>query len=184
MIYASSKDELKKRLVGIATEVQANDMSGFDMRDVVERVSKVWLDYIFRTCQFVRRREAELINPDWERTVNYLLLSWWGISLECIMKPSSCMCEEAVRFGTTSLLSGGSSISMCRYLHYEMDTQVWFIEHARTCIGTSCLVHESQTAYAQHGVPHGLPIPKEILDSYRLNRQLVQTSLTITSRKQ
>ena len=41
MIYASSKDELKKRLVGIATEVQANDMSGFDMRDVVERVSKV-----------------------------------------------------------------------------------------------------------------------------------------------
>ncbi len=41
MIYASSKDELKKRLVGVATEVQANDKAGFDMRDVVERVSKV-----------------------------------------------------------------------------------------------------------------------------------------------
>ncbi len=32
MIYASSMDELKKRLVGIATEVQANDKSGFDMK--------------------------------------------------------------------------------------------------------------------------------------------------------
>ena len=41
MIYASSKDELKKRLVGIATEVQANDKSGFDMKDVVDRVIKV-----------------------------------------------------------------------------------------------------------------------------------------------
>jgi hypothetical protein len=41
MIYASSKDELKKRLVGIATEVQANDKSGFDMKEVVERVVKV-----------------------------------------------------------------------------------------------------------------------------------------------
>jgi hypothetical protein len=41
MIYASSKDELKKRLVGVATEVQANDMSGFDLADVVERISKV-----------------------------------------------------------------------------------------------------------------------------------------------
>jgi len=41
MIYAASKDELKKRLVGIATEVQANDMSGFDIKDVVDRVSKV-----------------------------------------------------------------------------------------------------------------------------------------------
>ena len=41
MIYASSKDELKKRLVGVATEVQANDKAGFDMKDVVERVSKV-----------------------------------------------------------------------------------------------------------------------------------------------
>uniref|UniRef100_A0A7S0MAT1 ADF-H domain-containing protein n=1 Tax=Cryptomonas curvata TaxID=233186 RepID=A0A7S0MAT1_9CRYP len=41
MIYASSKDELKKRLVGIATEVQANDKSGFDMKDVVDRVVKV-----------------------------------------------------------------------------------------------------------------------------------------------
>ncbi len=41
MIYASSKDELKKRLVGIATEVQANEKSGFDMKDVVDRVIKV-----------------------------------------------------------------------------------------------------------------------------------------------
>jgi len=41
MIYASSKDELKKRLVGIATEVQVNDKSGFDMKDVVDRVIKV-----------------------------------------------------------------------------------------------------------------------------------------------
>ena len=41
MIYASSKDELKKRLVGIATEVQANDKSGFDMKEVVDRVVKV-----------------------------------------------------------------------------------------------------------------------------------------------
>jgi hypothetical protein len=29
-------------LLGIATEVQANDLSGFEMSDVVERVSKVW----------------------------------------------------------------------------------------------------------------------------------------------
>jgi hypothetical protein len=34
---ASSKEELKKRLIGIATEVQANDKSGYDKKEVVER---------------------------------------------------------------------------------------------------------------------------------------------------
>jgi len=34
MIYASSKDELKKRLVGVATEVQASDKSDLEYSEV------------------------------------------------------------------------------------------------------------------------------------------------------
>jgi hypothetical protein len=41
MIYASSKDELKKRLVGVATEVQGSDKSDVDINVVVERVNRV-----------------------------------------------------------------------------------------------------------------------------------------------
>uniref|UniRef100_A0A6U2E5J5 ADF-H domain-containing protein n=2 Tax=Hemiselmis andersenii TaxID=464988 RepID=A0A6U2E5J5_HEMAN len=41
MIYASSKDELKKRLVGVATEVQGSDKGDIEMTAVVERVNRV-----------------------------------------------------------------------------------------------------------------------------------------------
>ncbi len=41
MIYASSKDELKKRLVGVATEVQASDAGDVEINAVVERVNRV-----------------------------------------------------------------------------------------------------------------------------------------------
>lgn len=41
MIYASSKDELKKRLVGYAVEVQAADSGDLDMEVVVEKINRV-----------------------------------------------------------------------------------------------------------------------------------------------
>lgn len=40
MIYASSKDELKKRLVGVATEVQASDKSDLEYSEVVDRINR------------------------------------------------------------------------------------------------------------------------------------------------
>eukprot|EP00285_Hemiselmis_virescens_P016942 CAMPEP_0173377646 /NCGR_PEP_ID=MMETSP1356-20130122/910_1 /TAXON_ID=77927 ORGANISM="Hemiselmis virescens, Strain PCC157" /NCGR_SAMPLE_ID=MMETSP1356 /ASSEMBLY_ACC=CAM_ASM_000847 /LENGTH=128 /DNA_ID=CAMNT_0014330463 /DNA_START=68 /DNA_END=454 /DNA_ORIENTATION=- len=41
MIYASSKDELKKRLVGVATEVQGSDQGDVELNAVIERVNRV-----------------------------------------------------------------------------------------------------------------------------------------------
>mmetsp|Transcript_29133 Transcript_29133/g.73834 ORF Transcript_29133/g.73834 Transcript_29133/m.73834 type:complete len:140 (-) Transcript_29133:98-517(-) len=41
MVYASSKDELKKRLVGVATEVQGSDKGDVELTVVVERVNRV-----------------------------------------------------------------------------------------------------------------------------------------------
>jgi cofilin len=38
MLYASSKDALRKKLVGIATEIQATDMSEVSKETVLERV--------------------------------------------------------------------------------------------------------------------------------------------------
>eukprot|EP00127_Corallochytrium_limacisporum_P004803 Clim_evm4s180 gene=Clim_evmTU4s180 len=40
MLYASSKDGLKKQLVGIAKEVQATDASEIEFQAVLEQVSK------------------------------------------------------------------------------------------------------------------------------------------------
>mmetsp|Transcript_41178 Transcript_41178/g.84241 ORF Transcript_41178/g.84241 Transcript_41178/m.84241 type:complete len:112 (-) Transcript_41178:2084-2419(-) len=40
MIYASSKDELKKRLVGVACEVQANDRGELEYKEVVDKIIK------------------------------------------------------------------------------------------------------------------------------------------------
>lgn len=40
MLYASSKDALRKKLVGIATEIQATDLSEVAYEVVLEKVSK------------------------------------------------------------------------------------------------------------------------------------------------
>jgi cofilin len=40
MLYTSSKADLKKKLVGIATEIQATDASEIDYNAVLEKVSK------------------------------------------------------------------------------------------------------------------------------------------------
>jgi hypothetical protein len=40
MLYASSKDALRKKLVGIATEIQATDLSELSHDAVLEKVSK------------------------------------------------------------------------------------------------------------------------------------------------
>jgi len=41
MLYASSKDAVRKKLVGIGCEVQATDLSEIDKQVVLERVQKV-----------------------------------------------------------------------------------------------------------------------------------------------
>jgi len=41
MIFASSKDELKKRLVGVACEVQAADAGDLEYPSVVEKILRV-----------------------------------------------------------------------------------------------------------------------------------------------
>jgi len=38
MLYASSKDSLKKKLLGIATEIQATDMAEVSKEAVLDRV--------------------------------------------------------------------------------------------------------------------------------------------------
>jgi cofilin len=40
MLYASSKDALRKKLVGIATEIQATDLSEIAYDVVLDKVSK------------------------------------------------------------------------------------------------------------------------------------------------
>eukprot|EP01136_Pigoraptor_vietnamica_P008316 Opistho-1_new@43474 len=39
MLYASSKDAIRKKLVGIATEIQATDASEIDFEEVLDKVS-------------------------------------------------------------------------------------------------------------------------------------------------
>lgn len=38
MLYAASKDALKKKLVGISHEIQATDMSDLNIKDVTEKI--------------------------------------------------------------------------------------------------------------------------------------------------
>ena len=40
MLYASSKDALRKKLVGVATEIQATDLSEVAYDTVLDKVSK------------------------------------------------------------------------------------------------------------------------------------------------
>jgi cofilin len=40
MLYASSKDALRKKLVGIASEIQATDLSEISYDTVLDKVSK------------------------------------------------------------------------------------------------------------------------------------------------
>lgn len=40
MLYASSKDALRKALVGIATEIQGTDLSEVSYETVLEKVSR------------------------------------------------------------------------------------------------------------------------------------------------
>jgi hypothetical protein len=40
MIYASSKDALKRSLTGVASEFQANDQDDIEWKTVLEKVSK------------------------------------------------------------------------------------------------------------------------------------------------
>ena len=40
MLYASSKDAIRKKLVGIGHEVQGTDFSEIDYESVLERVAK------------------------------------------------------------------------------------------------------------------------------------------------
>jgi len=41
MLYTSTKDSLKKKLVGIGTEVQATDASEISREEVLARVDKI-----------------------------------------------------------------------------------------------------------------------------------------------
>ena len=40
MVYASSKDALKRALNGVATEFQANDQDDIEWKSVLDKVSK------------------------------------------------------------------------------------------------------------------------------------------------
>ena len=40
MLYASSKDALRKKLVGVATEIQGTDLSEISYDSVLDKVSK------------------------------------------------------------------------------------------------------------------------------------------------
>jgi tRNA U34 2-thiouridine synthase MnmA/TrmU len=62
MLYAASKDALRKKLVGVATEIQATDLSEISHDIVLDKVSK---SVSFRCCFVIETHSVGLIYWKW-----------------------------------------------------------------------------------------------------------------------